>query len=86
MRSTIVNLSLPAALLRMIDQEARVELRTRSELLREAARAYLGREQRWRALQHYARQRARTAGIRNEADVMQAVSSVRRATRSRSSD
>ena len=84
MGSATFNLSMPAALLRLIDQEARVELRTRSELIREAARAYLAREQKWKALQRYARGRARASGIRSEADVMEAVSSVRRSVRARS--
>lgn len=81
MRSTVINLSLPMALLKLIDQEADVELRSRSELLREAARAYLAREQKWKALQRYAGQRAVSAEIRSEADVVKAVTSVRRSAR-----
>ena len=77
MRSTTINLSLPTPLLRLVDREARAELRTRSELFREAARAYLAREQRWKGLQHYARQRAKVAGIRTEADVMRMIDFMR---------
>jgi len=81
MRGVTINLSLPAQLLRLIDHEARAELRTRSELIREAARTYLAREQKWKALQRYAGQRARASGIRTEADVMQAIASTRRSIR-----
>ena len=78
MKSAIVNLSLPAALLRRIDQEARAELRTRSELLREAARSYLEREHRWKALEQYAGRRARVSGIRTESDVLRAIAAARK--------
>lgn len=80
MRSTTINLSLPIPLLRLVDREAKAELRTRSELLREAARAYLAREERWKGLQRYARQRAMASGIRSEADVLRMIDSVRRST------
>lgn len=80
MRSATINLSLPEPLLKLIDQEAKAELRTRSELIREATRAYLVREQRWKALQRYARGRARAAGVRSEADVLRMIQSVRRAS------
>lgn len=79
--TTTINLSLPSGLLRLVDQEAKVELRSRSELLREAARAYLVREQKWKALQNYGNRRARTLGIRNEADISRLVASVRRSSR-----
>ncbi len=82
MKSATINLSLPAPLLKLIDQEARAELRTRSELIREAARTYLAREQKWKGLQRYAGQRARASGIRTEEDVMRAIASTRRSIRS----
>ncbi len=81
MKSATINLSLPAPLLKLIDREARAELRTRSELIREAARTYLAREQKWKALQRYAGQRARAVGIRTETDVLQAIASTRRSAR-----
>jgi len=81
MKSATINLSLPAQLLRLIDQEARAELRTRSELIREAARTYLAREQKWKGLQRYAGPRARASGIRSEADVLQAIASTRHSIR-----
>ena len=81
MKSTTINLSLPAQLLKLIDQEAKAELRTRSELLREAARSYLAREQRWRTLQRYAGQRAKAAGIRTETDLLKTIASLRKSSR-----
>ena len=81
MRSATINLSLPNELLKLIDREAKAEFRTRSELIREAARTYLNREQKWKALQRYAGQRARVSGIRTEEDVMRAIASVRQPTR-----
>jgi metal-responsive CopG/Arc/MetJ family transcriptional regulator len=42
-----VNISFQDALLKEIDAEARRESRSRSELLREAARIYVQRQNRW---------------------------------------
>ncbi len=81
MRSATINLSMPAALLKQIDEEAKTEIRTRSELIREAARTYLSREQTWKVLQRYAGERAGDSGIRTEQDVMRAIASVRRTAR-----
>lgn len=80
--TTTINLSLPSGLLKLVDQEAKAELRSRSELFREAARAYLAREQKWKALQNYGKERARTFGIRTEADISRLVALVRRSSRS----
>ncbi len=41
----MINFSIPNALLRQADQEAKIESRSRSELLREALRAYLNSEE-----------------------------------------
>jgi len=45
-----VTISIPAALARKVDQIARREGRTRSELLREAFRQYAARLERWERL------------------------------------
>jgi len=50
MSTTTVNISFPSDLLAAIDAEARRESRSRSELLREAARLYVRRQQRWERL------------------------------------
>jgi len=42
-----VNISFQDGLLRDIDRTAKSEARSRSELLREAARAYIRRKERW---------------------------------------
>jgi metal-responsive CopG/Arc/MetJ family transcriptional regulator len=47
MDTTTVNISFRPALLAEIDQVARAESRSRSELLREAARLYIERRRRW---------------------------------------
>ncbi len=43
-----VNLSLQESLLRQLDEIAREESRSRSELIREAARIYIERRRQWR--------------------------------------
>lgn len=47
MSNVTVNISFQDTLLRDIDRVARTETRTRSEFLREAARAYIQRKERW---------------------------------------
>ena len=47
MQSVTVNLSFQDSLLAEIDQVARNESRSRSELIREAARMYIERKRRW---------------------------------------
>ena len=47
MRTVTVNISFKDELLADIDRAARAERRSRSELLREAARQYLAQQQRW---------------------------------------
>ena len=47
MSTTTVNVSFQGSLLAEIDRLAQTESRSRSELLREAARFYIGRKRRW---------------------------------------
>ena len=47
MQNVTVNISFQDALLAEIDAEAKREFRTRSELLREAARLYVRRQRQW---------------------------------------
>jgi predicted transcriptional regulator len=47
MKTVTVNLAFQKTLLAQIDAEARRESRSRSELLREAARQYVQRQRRW---------------------------------------
>ena len=80
MRGITINVSLPTALLRQIDQTAKTEFRSRSELLREAARTYVAREERWKTLQRYAHKKAKSAGVKTEADVLEMIAAARRSS------
>lgn len=53
MHTTTVNISFQGSLLSEIDRLAKVESRSRSELLREAARLYIDRKRRWDKLFAY---------------------------------
>jgi CopG family transcriptional regulator / antitoxin EndoAI len=48
MKTGTVNISFQQGLLREIDETAREESRSRSELIREAARMYIERKKRWK--------------------------------------
>jgi len=70
------SLSLPADVVREAERLARLEGRTKTEVLREALRRY-ATEKRWRRLQRYGAGRARKAGLTG-ADVGRAVQEFRR--------
>jgi metal-responsive CopG/Arc/MetJ family transcriptional regulator len=53
MTVSTVNISFQEDLLRQIDRLAKIETRTRSELIREAARMYIARQQKWENLLTY---------------------------------
>ena len=53
MQTTTVNISFQGTLLSEIDRLAQAESRSRSELLREAARLYIDRKRRWDKLFAY---------------------------------
>jgi CopG family transcriptional regulator / antitoxin EndoAI len=63
MSVTTVNISFQTDLLEKIDKAADEEARSRSELLREAARVYVERRNRWNKLFSYGEQSARASGI-----------------------
>ena len=65
-KTTAVNISFREDLLREIDQVARSESRSRSELLREAARLYIDRKKRMTAIVDSMRQVASERGITEE--------------------
>lgn len=69
-------ISLPPAMEREVLQVAKEERRTKSELVREALRAYIV-SQRWRSLQRTAAAHARAKGVRTEADVERMVDEFR---------
>ena len=53
MALSTVNISFKDDLLRQIDEVARSETRTRSELIREAARIYIERKKKWESIFAY---------------------------------
>ena len=75
------NLSMPSDLVKLVDKQARSELRTRSEFFRALARAYLLREQKWKEIQRYGQSRAKALGIRREEDVQRIINEYRQEQR-----
>ena len=76
-----INLSLPAKLLKLIDRQAKSELRSRSEFFRELARTYLVREKKWKDLCQYGESRAKALGVRTEEDVQRLIDEYRQERR-----
>jgi len=83
MATVTVNISFQDSLLEEIDAEARRESRSRSELLREAARAYVQRQRRWESVFATGDEAAKRQGLTPN-DVAEAISEVRQQTRGRS--
>ena len=77
MRNVTVNISFQDALLAEIDAEAKRESRTRSDLLREAARLYVRRQKQWERVfalgDKLTKQRSLT-----ETDVVKEIRNIRR--------
>jgi CopG family transcriptional regulator/antitoxin EndoAI len=67
MSTTTVNIAFQKTLLSEIDRAARAESRSRSEFLREAARAYIQRKQRWSDLFAVGREVTKTKGLSPDA-------------------
>ena len=76
MNTTTVNISFQGSLLADIDKIARVESRSRSELLREAARLYIDRKRRWGRIFAYGRTVVARGNL-TEADVVSEIQSHR---------
>lgn len=66
MDAQIVNISLPAKLLQLVDKVAEKEARSRSELFREAIRSYVLRKAKWNELFSYAQKQAKRLKIKEE--------------------
>jgi predicted transcriptional regulator len=77
MGNVTVNISFQDSLLAEIDAEATRESRSRSELLREAARSYIRRQRQWDAVFALGDTITVREGL-TEADVDRAVNSVRK--------
>jgi len=68
MAFSTVNISFNADILRQIDEVAKSEARTRSELVREAARIYIDRKKKWESIFAYGESLSSTYGF-TEKDV-----------------
>jgi CopG family transcriptional regulator/antitoxin EndoAI len=76
MRTRTFNISLPNRLVKALDRRAREESRSRSEVLRAAALAYLEWWEQWRGLQNYGRRQARRLDL-HPRDVERLISELR---------
>ncbi len=77
MKSSTVNISFSDDLLRKIDQVAQEESRSRSELIREAARGYIERKRRWKQIFNFGKMNAAKKGIA-ESDIAAEIAAYRR--------
>jgi predicted transcriptional regulator len=77
MSNVTVNISFEDSLLSEIDAEAKRESRSRSELLREAARLYVRRQRQWDDVFALGDQQAARLGL-TESDVKEEIRAVRR--------
>ena len=66
MAGSTVNISFNKELLAKIDKTAKQESRTRSDLIREAARLYIGRKNRWEMIFSFGSSQVRRLGLREE--------------------
>lgn len=66
MSTTTVNISFKKELLEQIDQLAREESRSRSELIREAARAYMEKKRKWKSIFEISEKQAEKVGLSEE--------------------
>ena len=82
MKTGIVNISFQEGLLRQIDETVREESRSRSELIREAARMYIERKKRWKDIFVFGEKQVRRLRL-SERDVESAIGAYRRSKRSR---
>jgi len=77
MNTTTVNISFQGSLLAEIDRVANTESRSRSELLREAARFYIARKRRWDDIFGYGKATT-VRGKLTEADISTEIQAYRR--------
>lgn len=82
MGTTTVNLSFQEDLLEQIDRVAQAESRSRSELIREAARFYIDRKNRWDAVFAMGQEAAAAAHLKTE-DIQAEIDAVRQARKPR---
>ncbi len=76
MAVSTVNISFQEDLLQQIDKIAQNEARSRSELIREAARMYIEKKQRWQSIFSYGESIAPKLAV-SEEDIMKEIKSAR---------
>lgn len=69
MQTQTFNIALPKKLVKKVDEVARKEYRNRSELIREALRAYLKDKDEWQEIFEYGRRKAKEMGIKSEKEI-----------------
>jgi metal-responsive CopG/Arc/MetJ family transcriptional regulator len=77
MRTSTVNISFDEDFLKQIDRVAEEESRSRSELIREAARSYIERKRKWQTIFASAAKAASFSGLRPE-DIKKEIASYRK--------
>ncbi len=80
MNSSTVNISFNKNLLKQIDKIAKEESRSRSELIREAARLYIERKSKWQNIFDYGKNKI-SKKIINENDIMTEIKKYRKENR-----
>jgi CopG family transcriptional regulator / antitoxin EndoAI len=83
MATNTVNISFRKDLLKQIDQVAKEESRSRSELIREAARMYIERKSRWKTIFNYGSKIAKDQRL-SEQDIVNEISRHRKSRKSSS--
>jgi CopG family transcriptional regulator/antitoxin EndoAI len=79
-KTNTVNISFRQDLLKQIDSVAKAEARSRSELIREAARLYLERKRRWSSIFQAAEKALHGSGL-DESSVASEIKAVRASRR-----
>ncbi|HOH37356.1 MAG TPA: ribbon-helix-helix domain-containing protein [Spirochaetota bacterium] len=77
MNTNTVNISFQKDLLKKIDKVAKDESRTRSELIREAARMYIDKKNKWKEIFEFGDSIQKINNL-SESDIMNEIKSVRK--------
>lgn len=77
MTTQTVNISFEKDLLKKLDQTAGEEFRSRSELIREAARRYIDSKKRWKEIFAFGKKQAKALKLEEE-DIPQAIATFRK--------
>lgn len=77
MQTQTLNIALPKELVKKVDEVAKKEYSSRSELIRGALRVYLTRIERWEKILKTGKEYGKKMGIKSEEDVNRIVSEYR---------